>query len=93
MNPESIQRDIEELEADGWQPDSLPRAVEKQFRFDSYSDTLNFLVEMGAVAEEVGSLPAIRIDDGTAVHLRIGRPPAPALTDDEIALARALPSA
>ena len=90
MKPETFNEAIEQLEASGWQADNTPRAVEKEYTFESYSDTLNFLIELGAVAEKHDAMPAIRIKDGNQLHLRIGQPPAPVLSAGEIELAQAL---
>lgn len=90
MNDENLRQDIEELEQQGWQADTATRAIEKRHQFPSFNDTLSFLMEVGDAAERFGAMPSIRIESGHDVRLRIGREPAPALTAEEIALAKAL---
>ena len=90
MKPETFEQEIEELEAAGWQADHAPRALEKQYAFESFADTLSFLVELGASAEGLETLPSIRIEDGVSLTVCIGRPPPAALSAAEIELAQAL---
>ena len=92
MKPETFDEAIEQLEASGWQADNTPQAVEKQYAFESFADTLNFLIEVGAAAEGLETMPSIHIDDGVRLAVRIGRPPVPALSAGEIELAKALPT-
>ncbi len=92
MNPETVKQQIEELEEVGWEADDTPRAVEKRYRFNDYAGTLNFLIEVGAAIERTGAMPSIHIDTGTELTVRVGQPPAPALTEAEIQLAEALPA-
>ena len=91
LKPERIQQELEELESNGWQANVVPLAVERSYQFPNYSETLNFLIEVGTVAEEFGPMPAIAIEAGTEVTVRIGREPAPGLTEAEIELATAFP--
>lgn len=93
MKPERIQEHIRELEAAGWHADAAPLAIEKTYRFPSYTETLNFLIEVGSAIEEFGAAPSITIDGGTRVTVRVGRQPVPALTEDEVGLALALAEA
>lgn len=84
------ERDREELEAKGWEVETTNQALVWKERRPSYSETLNYLIEVGDEAAKHRAMPTIRIDDGTEVTLRIGREPAPTLTADEIRLAKAL---
>ncbi len=93
MTDDNLRQDIEELEAQGWQADTAPRAIEKHHQFPSFNDTLSFLMELGDAAERFGTMPSIRIEGGNDVWVRLGREPAPALTAEEIALAQALAQA
>jgi pterin-4a-carbinolamine dehydratase len=92
MTPE-MQQDIEELKQAGWQADDATRALEYRYRFADYGDTLTFMIAIGEAAEEFEVMPAVRIDSGTEVAVRIGREPAPPLTADEIGFAKALAAA
>ncbi len=90
MTNTTLRDDVQELKEAGWEADDLPRAVAKQFDFASYSETLNFLIEMGEVAEEFETMPTIEIEDGTRLNVRIGHEPAPPLNKAEISLAKAI---
>ncbi len=93
MNDETLRQDIEELEAQGWEADTAPRAIEKRHRFGNFADTLNFLMELGAAGEEFGAMPSIHIAGGNQVLVRVGGEPTPPLTAEEIAFAQALTDA
>ncbi len=93
MNDETLQQQIEELEAQGWEADTAPRAIEKRHRFASFDDTLSFLMELGAAGERFGAMPSIHIEDGNQVLVRLGGEPTPPLTGEQIALAQALADA
>ncbi len=89
MTDETLQQEIEWLEQQGWQADATVQAVERRHRFPSFADTLNFLIELGDLTAPLDAVPTIHIDGGTEVNVRVGRGPAPALTGDEIRLAKA----
>ena len=92
MNPETVKQQIEELEEKGWQADDTPRAVEKRYQFPHFSETLNFLIEVGSAVDRTGASPSIHIDSGTQVTVRVGQEASPTLTEPEIRLAQALPA-
>ncbi len=89
MTTETMNQEIEELEAQGWEADAAPRALEKHYTFPSYAATVKFLVAVGQRAEGT-AIPSIRIDNGTEVTVRVGGPTSAALTADEIELAKSL---
>ena len=92
MTTETMIQEIRDLEEKGWQADAAPRAVEKTYQFPSFAATVKFLVALGQKTEGADTMPSIRIDNGTEMKLRIGRPTAGALTVDEIMLAMSLDS-
>ena len=89
MTTETMTQGIRELEQQGWEADAAPRAVEKSYSFPNYDATMKFLVKLGQRAEHA-AVPSIRVDDGTEVTVRVGRPPSATLTDDEVELAKSL---
>ncbi len=90
MTNEIEKEDLEELEAKGWVAETTTQALVKKEHRPSYSESLNYLIEVGDEAAKHGAMPTIRIDGGTEVTLRVGREPAPSLTAAEIRLAKAL---
>ncbi len=92
MTDDNLQQEIEQLEEQGWQAETTVNAVEKRHRFPSFSETLNFLIELGDQTAKLDAMPSIHIDGGTEVSVRVGQPPAAGLTADEIRLAKALTS-
>ncbi len=92
MTKETMNQQIEELEEAGWQADAPP-ALAKQYAFANYTETLNFLMEMGDAAEAAGVMPTVHIERGTDVNVRVGRPPVQGLSEAEITLAVTLATA
>ncbi len=91
MTTETMTQEIEELEEQGWEADAAPRAVEKHYKFPDYSATVTFLIALGeAVAAGASAMPAIPIESGTEVKVRVGGAPVRTITGDEIELAKAL---
>ncbi len=90
MTTETMNQEIEELEAQGWEADAAPRALEKHYSFPSYSATMQFLIALGQKAEAAAAMPSIQVEKGTEVTVRIGRSTSAALTADEIELAKSL---
>ncbi len=90
MTEDNLHQEIEQLEEQGWQAETTVNAVEKRHRFPSFSETLNFLIELGDLTARLDAMPSIHIDGGTEVSVRVGGQPAPGLTADEIRLAKAL---
>ncbi len=93
MTSETMKQEIQQLEEQGWKADAKPRAVEKHFRFPDYEATVTFLIALGkATANRTSAMPAIHIESGTEVQVRVGGAPVPTLTEEEIALAKAISS-
>ena len=90
MAKETMKQDIAALEKKGWEVDDEPRALVKRERFESYDASVQHLVKIGKRAEGAAEIPSIRIDGGTEVTVRVGRPPSPGLTAAEIELAKSL---
>ncbi len=90
MTTETMIQEIEELEQQGWEADAAPRAVEKHYSFPSHAATVKFLIAVGQKAEGGVAMPSIRVENGTEVTVRIGRPTSAALTAEEIELAKEL---
>jgi pterin-4a-carbinolamine dehydratase len=88
--PDPLSEEIAELVKAGWQADDTTWGLERPEQFPSFSETLTYLMDVGDKAGKLGVMPSIHIDGGTRVNVRIGRPPAPGLSADEIRLAKAL---
>jgi pterin-4a-carbinolamine dehydratase len=85
-----LQQEIEELVARGWKADTATCGLTLHRDFPSFSETLNYLMEVGAEAERFGTAPSIHVDGDNDVAVRVGSEPPPPLTAAEIGFARAL---
>ena len=90
MTEHKLQPEIEELQARGWQVETTNQALVMQRRFPSFSESLEYLVDLKDLTAAFDATPSIRIEGGTEVNVRVGREPAPGLTAVEIRLAQAL---
>lgn len=90
MTNQDLRQAAAELAEMGWRIDDTPQGAEMPLRFPSFTETVNYLIDLGKTAQPFAAVPTVHIDGGTEVTLRLGRPPAPGLTADEIALAKAI---
>ncbi len=91
MTNEDMHQQIQDLEKAGWKA-APPPALARRYAFPNFTETLNFLIEMGDAAEEAGVMPRVQIESGTEVDIRVGRPPVEGLSEAEINLAQILTS-
>ena len=90
MTEKTLKQETAELEKQGWEVDAAPRALERRESFPDYDATVNYLVGVGKRAAAAGAMPSICVRNGNEVAVRIGRPPSPTLTAQEIELAKSL---
>ena len=90
MTNETLKQDIRYLAAKGCEIDAAPRGVEILYRLRDYAGTVQLLIALGKATENTTAMPTIRVENGTQVRVRLGRPPSPGLTRDEIELAKKL---
>ena len=90
MTTETMKQEIKALAARGWEIDDAARGVEFLYRLRDYPGTVQLLIALGKAAEDTTAMPTIRVENGTEVRVRLGRPPSPGLTRDEIELAKKL---
>ena len=95
MKPERIGLGdrIDDLkEKSGWTASETPSSIVKTFEFESYSEAMSFLIEVGSLAEVAGTVPTIAIEDGNKVTLILGEEPVSGVTEADVAFAEALAS-
>ena len=96
MKPEriGITERIDDLKTkSGWNTNETPSAIVKTYEFESYPEAMGFLIEVGTLAEELGTVPTISIEDGNKVTLLLGEEPTAGVTETDVAFAEALATA
>lgn len=89
MEPLPLARIMAELETlDNWTYDE--NKLSKTFSFDDFAQALDFVNEVGRLAEDQGHHPDIHLSYGS-VHIELTTHDAGGVTERDFALARAIP--